>query len=331
MFNSYNITMKVRIIFPFALLLFLLWIFNSCDTHDEDSIDPGSLNQWKSYNTSNGLTDNRISAIFKDEQGIIWIGTDGGGVNYYDGKSWSVLSTYDGLLSNNIYSIGQDKDGNIWFGTSAGVNILVDDELFYFFDLEGIPVYSFLNARNDIFWIGTAGMGVILYNYTSFHPITFENPDLNTINVIIQDESGTLWLGTNGGAIKTKGTSFDVYDETTGLCSNRVSDIMEDSWGDIWFSSIYGKYLTRYDGQKSEYVGLFGFNDGLVTAMVEDWNHDIWCATGFGIMKYNGVEMEFVELPESFTDDLFLYVDLDSEGNLWIGTASNGIYHYSTE
>jgi ligand-binding sensor domain-containing protein len=147
----------------------------------------------------------------------------------------------------------------------------------------------------------------------------------------MQDGSGTVWLGTEGGALYFDGTAWGIYDESNGLGNNDVSDIMEDAWGDLWFSSIDGEFLTRYNGHISEYVRTYGFDQCLVTSLIEDQNRNIWLTSAFGILKYNRAEMITIQLPPEFPDDIIYCSEMDANGNLWFGTFYNGIYFYSTE
>jgi ligand-binding sensor domain-containing protein/serine phosphatase RsbU (regulator of sigma subunit) len=70
-----------------------------------------------------------VYSILKDNDGLIWIGTDGGGVIRFDGKTFRHYKEKEGLSSNNVKSLLQDKSGNIWFGTDNGLNKLSTIEL----------------------------------------------------------------------------------------------------------------------------------------------------------------------------------------------------------
>lgn len=65
---------------------------------------------------------NYVFSIHVTPDDIVWVGTWGGGVSHFDGKTWKSLTTADGLAGNIVYSIAQDKDGILWFGTNRGVS-----------------------------------------------------------------------------------------------------------------------------------------------------------------------------------------------------------------
>jgi len=70
-----------------------------------------------------GLSDNRITCVYKDKTGYLWIGTKSG-LNIYDGHDFTVFNPGSGnSISNEIInSITEDADGKIWVGTMNGHN-----------------------------------------------------------------------------------------------------------------------------------------------------------------------------------------------------------------
>lgn len=63
-----------------------------------------------------------VFSLLLDTAGDLWIGTWGGGVSRFDGKSFVNYSTKDGLTGNVVYGITQTTDGAMWFGTNHGIS-----------------------------------------------------------------------------------------------------------------------------------------------------------------------------------------------------------------
>lgn len=76
---------------------------------------------WSVYFESDGLVNNHIQAINKDNDGNLWLGTRGG-LSMYVGGNFTNFTTADGLAGNNVLCITIDKDGTIWFGTDNGAS-----------------------------------------------------------------------------------------------------------------------------------------------------------------------------------------------------------------
>jgi len=315
-------------------LVFLLIILFSCE-EDPDIINPEEVNTWKYYNTSNGLTDNMIYSIKQDKSGNIWVGTDRGGINMFDGSKWINYTVYDGLLSNRVYAIDQDADGTMWFGTSAGINLLIDQEMYYIDKIGDLPIVpiSLFNDSKKRMWIGTEGQGIFMYDENGFNYALLDKTEYWYINYITEDLKNNVWFATFGGALYFDGIAFSVFDETHGLNHNYVTYILEDSWGDIWFSSFEAEYLTRYNGTDVELISLFnGKPISGVSSMVQDLNRNIWFTTGgAGIVKYNGAEMLTIKIHDGLKDNWVLCSTLDKDGNLWFGTLEGGINVYITK
>ena len=68
-----------------------------------------------------------VMAIYKDTHGVIWVGTDGGGIFLMkDEKVFSHLTSADGIAGNVIFKITQDSDGNFWICTGSGITRIKD-------------------------------------------------------------------------------------------------------------------------------------------------------------------------------------------------------------
>lgn len=77
---------------------------------------------WKYFNTQNGLPSNNIYSIAQDSIGRIWIATDQGIAIYEDGKWYGINSSNSPLSNNIITAITIDSRDNKWIGTgNSGV------------------------------------------------------------------------------------------------------------------------------------------------------------------------------------------------------------------
>jgi signal transduction histidine kinase/ligand-binding sensor domain-containing protein len=74
----------------------------------------------------NSLSHNVVRTVAPDpfEPNILWLGTKGGGLNWFDkqAETFSALTEKDGLPNNVIYGILSDEDGNLWMSTNNGIS-----------------------------------------------------------------------------------------------------------------------------------------------------------------------------------------------------------------
>ena len=78
----------------------------------------------KSNRNSNSLSNNTVLSMYQDEEGFIWLGTFGGGLNRFDqdNKKFTRITEKEGLANNVIYGLVEDDEGNLWMSTNKGVS-----------------------------------------------------------------------------------------------------------------------------------------------------------------------------------------------------------------
>ena len=88
-------------------------------------------NLYSSYrhdpNNPNSLSHNRINCMYRDAEGVLWVGTYGGGLNkvVFDAQQNPVFTHYrveDGLANNVVYGILGDNQGYLWMSTNKGLS-----------------------------------------------------------------------------------------------------------------------------------------------------------------------------------------------------------------
>ncbi|MRX46995.1 two-component regulator propeller domain-containing protein [Pedobacter puniceum] len=161
------------------------------------------------------LQSERITAMFNDKKGRLWIGTFNG-LHLYnrnkDGfKNFQHYIKDSTSISNSIVlSIAQDQKGTIWIGTPNGLNKLIEKQ----------NQISFKNyfARDN-----------------------FPN---DYIHAILPDKKSRIWISTNKGiaSFNTATEEFKTFDIRDGLVSNAFAEnaAFADASGVFYFGGIKG-------------------------------------------------------------------------------------------
>ena len=194
------------------------------------------------------ISHNDVWVIKEDRFGRIWLGTVGGGLNLFEDKNGGIFRHWvqtavdeKGLSSNNIYSICEAKNLKtfddsktiMWLGTSDGLN------RFEISNKDKLNVYD-VEIKN------------------SSYSVRDGLPD-NSVNSIIEDENGNLWLGTGSGisyfdVSKKTFSNFTSADGINGTMMNPESALILDD-GLILMGSTKG--LNIFNPQEihlSKYV-----------------------------------------------------------------------------
>jgi len=237
----------------------------------------------------NSLSNNGITHMYRDEIGLIWIGTWGGGLNVYDPNT-GIFTVYRpdpndpySISDDRIQFITQGSMGAYWIGTEGGLNLFTPSTgRFERFANEtndtntlssnSLQSLGFVEDENNpqTFWVGTwYGLNKFDRDSNTFKRFLSSPSDLNTISSnhvlsIYDDGDGYLWLATFGGGLNRfeKATgNVKVYLISDGLPSNVLFAIQADSNGYLWISTNSG--LTRFE-PSTESFRNYGVNEGLI-------------------------------------------------------------------
>lgn len=262
-------------------------------------------------------------------------------------KQWiDPLFEIEGQLCQHLRVIYQDKRGDLWFGTNVyGIMRYNGDTLAYFNDEHGFAdgrVTGILEDDTGILWIGSSG-GLTKYDGESFTKFTEEDGLINhEIWSLIIDSQGLFWIGTMEGISRFNGETFTgfefpkamVQDTNTILSYDRVSTILEDSRGTLWFGTD-GFGITRYDpsanGESAftHFTKATGLPDNNIADIYEDKSGNIWIGTMFGgISRYDGISFQNLNQDGIIagTEGYGFYED--KNGDLWFAVEHQGVYKY---
>ena len=177
---------------------------------------------------------------------------------------------------------------------------------------------------------------VSAYNNINFKNITSEDGlSQGTVETIIQDDQGYIWLGTNDGLCRYNGYEFKIYkhDEEleNSITNNYIVDIKQDNLGNIWVGTANGlskidtktDLITNYnmnDEEKS--LSHYNIGDILITK-----SGDVLVGTSDGLNIYNEKKDEFYRIFNKDSDLSSQFIRSlaeDENQNIWVAT-NNGI------
>ena len=109
---------------------------------------------------STAYNPNYIVALEVDAEGIVWVGTWGGGLARFDGQSFRNYTVKDGLASNHVFMLHEDHKGVLWIGTSSGMSRFAADGFDTMTIQDGLfsnTIFSMATQRDDTLWVGSFG------------------------------------------------------------------------------------------------------------------------------------------------------------------------------
>src|SRR5579859_540532 len=190
-----------------------------------------------------------IKAFCRDRRQALWIGTNDGLFRLKDGKLTHYTSA-DGLSSNLVQSLHEDTLGNLWIGTNAGLNRYQNGKISSSqlpAEVAHAPITAISDDREGNLWVGTAYDGLIRLHPGQFVGYTKEDGLSNDeTQAVMEDDTGTLWIGTYKGLVAFRNGAFIPYSARNGLPSNRVIALAQDRGGRLWVAlEDFGVYRSR--------------------------------------------------------------------------------------
>ena len=293
------------------------WIYSG--SSDEGIIlfdtESGRYKHFHQNSAQYRLNNNIVNCITQDNNGLIWVGTDHGGINLIDKNDFIVRilqhnpDNSRSLSQNSITALYKDNDDIVWVGTFK-------KGLCYYHE----NLYKFK-----------------LYQHQPNDPNSLPHNDINCFQ---EDEKGNLWIGTNGDGLiyfdRRNGTfkSFrnDPSDPHT-LSNDVIVNMLYDSEKILWLGTYYGG-LNRYDGKsfrsyRHNITNPNSLSNDRVWEIFEDSQKNLWIGTlGGGLDIFDRGTKTFRHYrngePNSIHSDFILHLTEDRQGNIWIGTA-NGV------
>lgn len=151
----------------------------------------------------------RLSRVFTDNAGKLWMGFEKTGVYCYDkiNNDLKHFSSKEGLLAAEVNALAEDGSGNMYVATPAGLSII---------DKQGT-----------------------IKNYTALNGLKYNN-----CQALAKDKNGNIWISNHNCLIKyTAGTnSFSYYDERSGLTGEnfRVNAAYASLSGQLYWGTEKG-------------------------------------------------------------------------------------------
>jgi len=316
-----------------------------------------TISQFDKHSYPTRLNSELVSQVVQDSNGLIWVGTDHGGVTLIDKKnglntSYLVNNPNDpkSISQNSITTMYRDDQGIIWLGTyKQGVNYYNSNIVQFSYyhhqelnakSLQFDDVNRFAEDKVGNIWIGTNGGGLIYFDRknNTFKQYLYDPQNKNSLseNVIVSlwiDDEDILWIGTYlGGLNRFDGEKFTRYrhsdNDSSSLADDKVWEIFEDSDRNLWIGTLGGG-LDRFDKQTNQFhhykSGKGVLPSDYVSAMMQDRKGNLWIGTasGIGVMEKNKTAAVFYQdtnKRNSLSDNGIICLLEDSKGRIWVGT-----------
>ncbi len=292
-------------------------------------------------NDPNSLANNTIYKILKDNDGDVWLGTWGGGLDklkrmdsIYTDEQNAKYQFIHHIPDSNKNSIGslfisdmtEAPDGTIWIATNNGVDRFnKNTNTFKHYrhkpnnpnSLSMNDISSICIDKKGFIWIGTWEGGLNILNpktdkfiHYRYNPKNNNSISHNIIKSIFCDSNGSLWIGTWGGGL------------------NKVIFPKDMPYS----KAIENITFSRFENNTADLNSISGNS---IYSIFEDRSGFLWIGTDWaGLNRLNVQEPKFRHFyaekstSNNLVNNIIHSMVIDENHNLWIGT-ENGLNIYN--
>jgi signal transduction histidine kinase/ligand-binding sensor domain-containing protein/DNA-binding response OmpR family regulator len=292
--------------------------------------DGKSLRVYKNDLTNpKSISHNYIQTLFKDRDGNIWIGSNEGGLIFFDRESDS-FSTWNEISKDTsrikalrVDVIKQDNQGNLWIGTyGAGLSVI---------NMETHKITSYKHDPDDPkslshdfvsdikfdskgnIWIATFFGGLNLFDKSTSSFFRYKNNpkdassiSSNDLTKVVEDHDGNLWIGTQNGLnlfnFETKTFTRFLHNDKDGstLSHNDIISLTSDVKGNLWIGTRNGginilrRGANKFVHVKNDEANDNSLNNNSIYSLFSDKHDNMWVGTySGGVNIASGVGQKF--------------------------------------
>ncbi len=312
--------------------------------------------QFKVFDTSTTpeFRDNRITSLYEDVYGILWIGHETGSLTRMQAGKFQAVNLGTNWSGGAIIATKPDADGVLWvlgkegallslegaklFATNSGPREstpspagVPNEALINIVTLSTNPyvvVPSLAKDRNGELWVVRGSLLGSLRNGQLVPWVPSVQPDTSDVQMACASRDGGLWLMGFGRIKKLVGQGTVVDRGPTPWGQDFVTALLETRAGILAVGTLQnGLYLLSPDGSSLHFSRQNGLSHDWVLDLCEDREGNLWVGTGGGgLDALRKRKVEMVKAPDDWRGRAILSVTPAAEGGVWVGTEGAGLY-----
>lgn len=292
-----------------------------------------------------GLPQSQVYALLIDARGYLWLGTQGGGLARFDGRSFKRYTAKDGLQGNYVNALLQDSTGNIWIGTNRGL-CRFNGRKFDFWELEkgtdvGVNALTLqagkngstllVASQNDAYALDLPASGGQA-PLRPRHLAGIGSQRFGRLTAAFTDRQNRVWLGGDEGLFLLENGQW----QTIQRRKAEVLAITETKDGKV-LVGIFNSGVLILDGKKRNFLNTQnGLPSNKVQCFwVDKWNDKIWIGLqDAGLCIWDPSTGRVVQIAENqgLCNRNVRTVAGDAWGKVaWAGTSGGGLCKLSTQ
>jgi len=268
------------------------------------------------YGTDQGLGSEVVSAMVQDQEGRLWVGTEGG-LCFFDG---SRFTTFRGSLpSGFVQGLSVDQDGSLWVATDGGLARIRHGRSQIFSEANGIPrgsIHEVVRDAEGRHWI-LASDGIRMENSSEQFTIPAPWPGQEPPAHLFADPSlPGAWATTSRTIWHWEGNRWTPIAPPRFLPGETLRDIAVDGTKDLWVRTSSALWRLPAEGARTWIRIRMAGGYSHISKLSRDSQGWVWVDNTEGLWRVRGDQrVQFGHAQDDARGGM-----VDQEGGFWFRT-----------
>jgi signal transduction histidine kinase/ligand-binding sensor domain-containing protein len=284
------------------------------------------------FNSANtpGLQSDRLTSLFEDAHGDLWIGHERGDLTRYHAGTFESLAMHETGARRKICAIEADAAGDIWILNEEGTLVRVRDGISCSLP-NNVGIAAMARDVSGQLWVASGGeLAPLMHN--QLLPLTDSGTNGFAgyyVTGICASHDGGLWIVSDGQVRRWKNKQW-VEDLGTNPCPTTLTAMIETRSGMVAMGSVEsGLYLLRPQAERLHFSQTNGFPHDWIRCLCEDREGTLWAGAGNGgLVALRHGKVQMYEPPDHWQGRVPLSTAVTHDGAVWVTTEGAGLYQY---
>jgi ligand-binding sensor domain-containing protein len=270
----------------------------------------------------------RISAIVEASDKSLWFGSNTALI-HFDGSRWNAYRMNGGL--QDLSGMAIDRQGQLWVADLQSGIARFDENKLELAEYTLPNITSMAFGENGDLWLGSfqGGIGHFDGEKNSFDVVMAgDEPVGNLVLSGAVASDGSIWIGTDQGASRFDGESWQSFTTADGLIDDSVLAISPAPDGSMVLGTAKG--LSVFDGLSWRNVP----NNGLVSQSLDHLavarDGSVWIINRQSLFQLAGSGWNLIGLPFYYADESLQAVAPGEGAGIWL-VSTNGLWIFENQ
>ena len=284
--------------------------------------------EFHNYSTADGLTSEKVFEVVADRKnpGIVWIGTEGGGVDKYIDNKFEAFGSGLSPSMKVIDALYLNKNNTLWCGTDSGLFNIKKDSINVFPSTFKLGYVSSISSDFDgnIWLASERGIFKLFVKNKLLTPVVLPKLLTQQVSQLFRNKKGEIWAATLDGYL------YKIY-PYSGSPSyinlhTSILKIIEDEKNNLWIGTSRGIFKFRESDFPQDFNEPLKTENGLlennISSLLFDRENILWVGTNDdGLQKLVHQNLVKFLIPKKYISENYASISADTNNHFWISLA----------